>query len=138
MELDFAILARRVKTTKGMSHCESLGWRSYSMQVFPQCLDASLLFRADCEDWESALPHTIEIYFLDEHRNKISTPKGIEVQLQVGQTHFTSSVGLQDVMIQRAGNYTIEFYIDGKRAKTIPFKTRLARAAASQLAPTVH
>lgn len=135
MELDFAILARTVVTKKGMSHCEYLGWKSYSLLAFPQCLDASLLFRVDFEEWEAALPHTVEIYFLDEARNAIATPKGVEVQVQVGQTHFTHSIGLQDIMIQKAGDYTIEIYLDRKPAKVIHFKTKLARAGAVEMAP---
>jgi hypothetical protein len=132
MELDFAILARTVKTRKGMSHCEFLGWKSYTLLAFPQCLDAALLFRVDFADdaWETALPHNVEIYFLDEARNTIANPKGIEVQLPVGQTHFTHSVGLQDVMIQRAGDYTIEIYLDRKLAKKIRFKAKLATQGA--------
>jgi len=135
MELDFAILARRVETKKGMSHCEFLGWKSYSMQAFPQCLDAALLFRVDYEGWEVAIPHDIKIFFLDEGRNKIAVPKGIQVQLPIGQDHYTHSVGLQDVMIQREGNYSIEIWMDQKLAKTIPFRTRLATSRIGEPAP---
>jgi hypothetical protein len=135
MELDFAILARRVETRKGMSHCEFLGWKSYTMAAFPQCLDAALLFRIDYESWEVALPHDIEIYFLDEQRTKIATGKGIQVSLPVGQDHYTHTVGLQDVMIQREGSYSIEIWIDRKLVKTIPFRTRLAPERASSPSP---
>jgi hypothetical protein len=135
MELDFAILARRVVLKKGMAHCEDLGWKSYTLLAFPQCLDASLLFRIDLEPWEAALPHNIEIYFLDEQRNAIAKPKGIEAQLKVGLDHFTHSVGLQDVMIQREGDYSIEIYLDGSLAKQIHFKALLAREDAPKLTP---
>jgi hypothetical protein len=135
MELDFAILARRVKTNHGMAHAEALGWRSYSMLAFPQCLDAALLFRVDFEDWEASLPHTFEVYFLDEKRNKIAQPKGVEVQLKVGQRRYTDTMRLQDVMIQRAGDYTIEIFLDRKRVKVIPFKTKLAHQGETQMSP---
>ena len=126
--MDFAILACRVETRKGMSHCEFLGWKSYSMLAFPQVLNAALLFRVDFEDWESALPHSVELFFLDEDRHPIATPKGIEIQgLPVGQDHFMHTVGLQDVIIQREGNFSIEIYLDGKMTKSIPFKTKLGQ-----------
>ena len=137
MELDFAILARRVETKKGMSHTEALGWKSYTTLAFPQVLDAALLLRVDLEGWESALPHTVEIFFLDEHGNNIATPIGAEIQVKVGQKHFTQNFGLQDVMLKQEGNYKIEICLDRNLVKTIPFKVKLVRDRAVAQAPSV-
>ena len=136
MELDFAILARRVETKKGMSHTEALGWKSYTLLAFPQVLDAALLLRVDLEGWESALPHTVEVFFLDEAGTTIAAPMGAEIQVKVGQKHFTYNFGLQEVMLQREGNYKIEICLDRNLVKTIPFKVKLVRERAIAQTPS--
>lgn len=129
MKLDWAILSNAAETNNGLTYMLGAGWDVANRPQYPAPFMGTLTIRLLMTKQETLHAHKVQVELVDEDGHSvmpplaIETPAGLPVPpgLAPGQPiNQIFNFNFGNVMIPKAGTYTLEVMVDGASVKSLP------------------
>lgn len=130
MKLDWAILCNSGEVQTNLAYVLGGGWDTAWRAPFPAPFGGALVLRFLLNRSEIGRAHQLELHFLDEDGTPIAPAVGLAIgaqQAPPGWPHGWDipgmvALGLQTLLIPKAGMYAISILIDGSHVKDVAFQ----------------